>query len=70
MTKILDAIALWYIGSLLQTGWLKMYFIFLESELKFVKSTLDYNKALLDEAEDDVDRLLAAEGIIQYKYSP
>ena len=30
--------------------------------MKSVKSVLEYNKALLDEAEDDVDSLLAAEG--------
>ncbi|XP_071127401.1 uncharacterized protein [Mytilus edulis] len=36
---------------------------FIESELKSVKSVMEYNSYLLDQAEDDVDRLLNAEGL-------
>ncbi|XP_063415543.1 uncharacterized protein LOC134697295 [Mytilus trossulus] len=36
---------------------------FIESELKSLKSVNEYNSYLLDQAEDDVDRLLIVEGL-------
>ncbi|XP_052077307.1 uncharacterized protein LOC127715310 [Mytilus californianus] len=42
---------------------LKKLKMFIESELKSVRSVMGYNKYLLDQAEDDVDRLLIAEGL-------
>ena len=36
--------------------------LFSERELKTVRSVASYYKSLVDEAEDDVDRLLISEG--------